>query len=291
MMNNMMKRVILTAVTGSVLIGAALTAYAAPAGNRPQGRQMQGMQQQGERPELPEGVTEGERPELPEGAIEGERPELPEGMKEGERPELPEGMEEGERPELPEGVTEEDADPAGGRQGKKGERCSDGGPKGDMVNIEAYKEALEGVEDDETKASLQEYIDALEAALDDERSALDSKEEKTDDEMQSYREAVADAAKALKAAFEEAGVEVSDEGVLPDEDELPAGAAGNKKIEKTDKQDADNTVSGSTAESDANKNAGKTVSDATEKVKKSGDKNAFTNKLSELYNWLKGIFG
>ena len=273
MKNNTTKKLMIALLTGTLCVGMTMAAYAAPAGGRPmdQGGQMQGQPPQGERPELPEGVEEGERPELPEGVEAVERPELPEGVsdngaqkegrpldKNGERP-------EGERPDMekPEGDLPEGA-----------------------INIEAYKTALEAVEDEDTKASLQEYIDALEDALEAEKAALDSEDELTEDEMAEYRQAVEDASAALSTAFEDAGIEVDDEMPVPDEDELPAGAAGNKPLDKVQKDEAvAESASGTDTKAAPQTSDTKTQNNTAEK------KNVFTSKLSELYNWLKGIFG
>ncbi len=214
MKNSIVKKIMMTALTGTLILSSAVTAYAAPTGGRRGGKMEQGQNEttDSERPELPEDMQNGERPEPPEDMQNGERPEPPEDMQNGERPEPPE---DGERPdgqmELPEGA----------------------------VNIMAYKDALNGVDDEVTKTSLQAYIDELEEALDAERSALDSETELSDDEMASYRDAVTEAEEALKTAFEDAGIEVSDERPEPD-DELPAGAAGNPAQDET--ADSDQTT-------------------------------------------------
>ena len=229
-----------------------------------------------------------------DGQMKGQPPqgELPDGAEEGERPELPEGVEEGERPELPEGVSDNGTQRSGRHPEMKGERPEMEKPEGDLpegaVNIGAYKAALEAVDDEDLKSSLQEYIDRLEDALDAEKTALDSEDELTDAEMAEYRQAVDDASEALSAAFEEAGIEV-DESDKPEEDELPAGAAGNKTIAKAQKEKT-GEASGAGNDTKTTPQAD-TSSDAKTKGSSEGKKNALTGKLSELYNWLKGIFG
>ncbi len=239
MKNVIVKKIMMAALVGTLCFGTAMAAYAAPMDGERGGRMEQGMDggrpadMNGERPELPDGVEEGERPELPEGVEEGERPELPEGVEEGERPELPDGVEESEKPELPDGVEEGERPERPDGEDRKPMELPEG-----AVNIMAYKDALNNIEDEDTKSSLQSYIDALENALEAERSALDSEDELTDDEIASYRDAVTEAEEALAAAYEEAGVEVSDEMPKPedgDRDELPEGVAGSHP------QDMENT--------------------------------------------------
>ena len=154
------------------------------------------------------------------------------------------------------------------------------------ITAAALKQTQEAFQD--LKSSLQEYIDRLEDALDAEKNALDSEDELTDAEMAEYRQAVDDASEALSAAFEEAGIEV-DESDKPEEDELPAGAAGNKTIDKAQKEKT-GEASGAGNDTKTTPQAD-TSSDAKTKGGAEGKKNALTGKLSELYNWLKGIFG
>jgi hypothetical protein len=198
MKNRMVKRILMAALTGTICLGCTVAAYAGTGNGR--GGQPMVQSEDGERPKPPEGdMNDGERPEPPEGDMNnGERPEPPEGdMNNGERPKPPQG----ERMELPEGA----------------------------VNIGAYKASLDSIEDNDTKASLQEYLDALEEAINAEREALDSGEDLTDEEMSAYRDTVSEAQDALVAAFEEAGIEVSDDmPEITDRDELPEGVAGNK---------------------------------------------------------------
>ena len=295
MKNNTTKKLMMALLTGTLCVGMTMAAYAAPAGGRPmdQGGQMQGQPPQGgqQMGQPPQDVQmQGQPPQ-------GERPELPEGVEEGELPELPEGVEAGERPELPEGVSDNGAQKAGRPLDKNGERPEGERPdmekpEGDLpegaINIEAYKTALEAVEDEDTKASLQEYIDALEDALEAEKAALDSEDELTEDEMAEYRQAVEDASAALSTAFEDAGIEVDDEMPVHEDDELPAGAAGNKPVDKTQKDEG--------LEEGAAKNGAQTAvqpsgSSDTKTAASSEKENALTSKLSELYNWLKGLFG
>ena len=299
MKNKTVKKLMGTLLIGALCAGMTMAVYAAPSGERPavqDGQQMgqppRDGQMKGQPPQ--DGQMKGQPPqgELPDGAEEGERPELPEGGEEGERPELPEGVEEGERPELPEGVSDNGTQRSGRHPEMKGERPEREKPEGDLpegaVNIGAYKAALEAVDDEDLKSSLQEYIDRLEDALDAEKTALDSEDELTDTEMAEYRQAVDDASEALSAAFEEAGIEV-DESDKPEEDELPAGAAGNKTIDKAQKEKT-GEASGAGNDTKTTPQAD-TSSDAKTKGSSEGKKNALTGKLSELYNWLKGIFG
>ena len=79
------------------------------------------------------------------------------------------------------------------------------------------------------------------------------------------------------------------EGDLPEEDELPAGAAGNKTIDKAQKEKT-GEASGADTDTKTTPQAD-TSSEAKTKGSSEGKKNALTGKLSELYNWLKGIFG
>lgn len=301
MKNKTVKKLMGTLLIGALCAGMTMAVYAAPSGSgeRPAAQEGQQMgqpprdgQMKGQPPQ--DGQMKGQPPqgELPDGAEEGERPELPEGVEEGERPELPEGVEEGERPELPEGVSDNGTQRSGRHPEMKGERPEMEKPEGDLpegaVNIGAYKAALEAVDDEDLKSSLQEYIDRLEDALDAEKTALDSEDELTDAEMAEYRQAVDDASEALSAAFEEAGIEV-DESDKPEEDELPAGAAGNKTIDKAQKEKT-GEASGAGNDTKTTPQAD-TSSDAKTKGSSEGKKNALTGKLSELYNWLKGIFG
>lgn len=277
MKNKTVKKLMGTLLIGALCAGMTMAVYAAPSGERPAA---QDGQQMGQPPR--------------DGQMKGQPPqgELPDGAEEGERPELPEGVEEGERPELPEGVSDNGTQKSGRQPEMKGERPEREKPEGDLpegaVNIGAYKAALEAVDDEDLKSSLQEYIDRLEDALDAEKTALDSEDELTDAEMAEYRQAVDDASEALSAAFEEAGIEV-DESDKPEEDELPAGAAGNKTIDKAQKEKT-GEASGAGNDTKTTPQAD-TSSDAKTKGSSEGKKNALTGKLSELYNWLKGIFG
>ena len=234
MKNKTVKKLMGTLLIGALCAGMTMAVYAAPSGERPA---VQDGQQMGQPPR--DGQMKGQPPQ--NGQMKGQPPqgELPDGAEEGERPELPEGVEEGERPELPEGVSDNGTQRSGRNPEMKGERPEREKPEGDLpegaVNIGAYKAALEAVDDEDLKSSLQEYIDRLEDALDAEKTALDSEDELTDAEMAEYRQAVDDASEALSAAFEEAGIEV-DESDKPEEDELPAGAAGNKTIDKAQKE-------------------------------------------------------
>lgn len=287
MKNKTVKKLMGTLLIGALCAGMTMAVYAAPSGERPA---VQDGQQMGQPPR--DGQMKGQPPQ--DGQMKGQPPkgELPDGAEEGERPELPEGVEEGERPELPEGVSDNGTQRSGRQPEMKGERPEREKPEGDLpegaVNIGAYKAALEAVDDEDLKSSLQEYIDRLEDALDAEKTALDSEDELTDTEMAEYRQAVDDASEALSAAFEEAGIEV-DESDKPEEDELPAGAAGNKTIDKAQKEKT-GEASGAGNDTKTTPQAD-TSSDAKTKGSSEGKKNALTGKLSELYNWLKGIFG
>jgi len=287
MKNKTVKKLMGTLLIGALCAGMTMAVYAAPSGERPAA---QDGQQMGQPPR--DGQMKGQPPQ--DGQMKGQPPqgELPDGAEEGERPELPEGVEEGERPELPEGVSDNGTQRSGRHPEMKGERPEREKPEGDLpegaVNIGAYKAALEAVDDEDLKSSLQEYIDRLEDALDAEKTALDSEDELTDAEMAEYRQAVDDASDALSAAFEEAGIEV-DESDKPEEDELPAGAAGNKTIDKAQKEKT-GEASGAGNDTKTTPQAD-TSSDAKTKGSSEGKKNALTGKLSELYNWLKGIFG
>ena len=287
MKNKTVKKLMGTLLIGALCVGMTMAVYAAPSGERPA---VQDGQQMGQPPR--DGQMKGQPPQ--DGQMKGQPPqgELPDGAEEGERPELPEGVEEGERPELPEGVSDNGTQRSGRQPEMKGERTEREKPEGDLpegaVNIGAYKAALEAVDDEDLKSSLQEYIDRLEDALDAEKTALDSEDELTDAEMAEYRQAVDDASEALSAAFEEAGIEV-DESDKPEEDELPAGAAGNKTIDKAQKEKT-GEASGAGNDTKTTPQAD-TSSDAKTKGSSEGKKNALTGKLSELYNWLKGIFG
>lgn len=287
MKNKTVKKLMGTLLIGALCAGMTMAVYAAPSGERPA---VQDGQQMGQPPR--DGQMKGQPPQ--DGQMKGQPPqgELPDGAEEGERPELPEGVEEGERPELPEGVSDNGTQRSGRQPEMKGERPEREKPEGDLpegaVNIGAYKAALEAVDDEDLKSSLQEYIDRLEDALDAEKTALDSVDELTDAEMAEYRQAVDDASEALSAAFEEAGIEV-DESDKPEEDELPAGAAGNKTIDKAQKEKT-GEASGAGNDTKTTPQAD-TSSDAKTKGSSEGKKNALTGKLSELYNWLKGIFG
>lgn len=287
MKNKTVKKLMGTLLIGALCAGMTMAVYAAPSGERPA---VQDGQQMGQPPR--DGQMKGQPPQ--DGQMKGQPPqgELPDGAEEGERPELPEGVEEGERPELPEGVSDNGTQRSGRNPEMKGERPEREKPEGDLpegaVNIGAYKAALEAVDDEDLKSSLQEYIDRLEDALDAEKTALDSEDELTDAEMAEYRQAVDDASEALSAAFEEAGIEV-DESDKPEEDELPAGAAGNKTIDKAQKEKT-GEASGAGNDTKTTPQAD-TSSDAKTKGSSEGKKNALTGKLSELYNWLKGIFG
>ncbi len=287
MKNKTVKKLMGTLLIGALCAGMTMAVYAAPSGERPAA---QDGQQMGQPPR--DGQMKGQPPQ--DGQMKGQPPqgELPDGAEEGERPELPEGVEEGERPELPEGVSDNGTQKSGRHPEMKGERPEREKPEGDLpegaVNIGAYKAALEAVDDEDLKSSLQEYIDRLEDALDAEKTALDSEDELTDAEMAEYRQAVDDASEALSAAFEEAGIEV-DESDKPEEDELPAGAAGNKTIDKAQKEKT-GEASGAGNDTKTTPQAD-TSSDAKTKGSSEGKKNALTGKLSELYNWLKGIFG
>ena len=280
MKNAIVKKIMMAALTGTLCLSSSVMAYAAPmGGGRPDGQMMQDKAHEGTRPELPEGATEGERPELPEGVTEGEKPELPEGVTEGERPELPEGAAEGEKQGLPEDMKKD-----GGRRDKAdGERMEL--PEG-AVNIMAYKDALEGVEDEDTKSSLQEYFDAVEEAIKAEKEALDGDDELSDEEISALRDAVKEAEEALAAAFEDAGIEVSDE--MPelkngDRDELPEGVAGNKPIQEEEK--AASAESGTPSPADEAKPA-----DQKAENKPADSSNGVTKKLSDIYNWFRGLF-
>ena len=287
MKNKTVKKLMVTLLTGALCAGMTMAVYAAPSGERPAA---QDGQQMGQPPR--DGQMKGQPPQ--DGQMKGQPPqgELPDGAEEGERPELPEGVEEGERPELPEGVSDNGTQRSGRHPEMKGERPEREKPEGDLpegaVNIGAYKAALEAVDDEDLKSSLQEYIDRLEDALDAEKTALDSGDELTDAEMAEYRQAVDEASEALSAAFEEAGIEV-DESDKPEEDELPAGAAGNKTIDKAQKEKT-GEASGAGNDTKTTPQAD-TSSDAKTKGGAEGKKNVLTGKLSELYNWLKGIFG
>lgn len=287
MKNKTVKKLMGTLLIGALCAGMTMAVYAAPSGERPA---VQDGQQMGQPPR--DGQMKGQPPQ--DGQMKGQPPqgELPDGAEEGDRPELPEWVEEGERPELPEGVSDNGTQRSGRHPEMKGERPEREKPEGDLpegaVNIGAYKAALEAVDDEDLKSSLQEYIDRLEDALDAEKTALDSEDELTDAEMAEYRQAVDDASEALSAAFEEAGIEV-DESDKPEEDELPAGAAGNKTIDKAQKEKT-GEASGAGNDTKTTPQAD-TSSDAKTKGSSEGKKNALTGKLSELYNWLKGIFG
>ncbi len=294
MKNETVKKLMMALLTGTLCVGMTMAAYAAPAGGRPMG---QGGQMQGQPPKDGQQMGQPPQGELPGGFEEGEMPELPEGVEAGERPELPEGVEEGERPELPEGVSENDAQKVGRPMGKNGERPDGERPKmekpeGELpegaLNIGAYRTALETIDDEDTKASLQEYIYALEDALEAEKTALDSEDELTEEEMDEYRQAVEDASEALAAAFEDAGIEVDDEMPKPDEDELPAGAAGNKHVDKAQK---DEVLAESAAKNDVQTTAQSAGGSDTKAAASSEKKNVLAGKLSDIYNWLKGLFG
>ena len=287
MKNAIVKRIMMAALTGTLCLSSASVAYAANAGTGAEGKQMQLEAAEGERPAPPEGAAEGERPALPEGAAEGERPALPEGAAEGERPALPEGAAEGERPAPPEGAAEGErpAPPEGAAKGGLSEK-----PEGeqmelpeDSLNIMAYKDALEGIEDEDTKASLQEYINAAEDALKAEKEALDENPDLSEEEISAYRDAVSEAEAALAAAFSEAGIEVDEE--LPEvmegkEDELPEGVAGNRPLKEDDNLQA-------ALETASSENV-RTESAARPTEEESG--NIVTKKLSEIYSFLKGLF-
>ena len=285
MKNAIVKRIMMAALTGTLCLSSASVAYAATADTVTEEKVMQG--KAGERPALPEGAAEGERPALPEGAAEGERPALPEGAAEGERPALPEEAAEGERPALPEGAAESErpALPEGAAKGELPEK-----PEGeqmelpeDSLNIMAYKDALEGIEDEDTKASLQEYINAAEDALKAEKEALDENPDLSEEEVSVYRNAVSEAEAALAEAFSEAGIEVDEE--MPEitegkEDELPEGVAGNRPL----KEDENIQAASKTAASEDVS----TESAARPAEEESG--NIVTKKLSEIYGYLKGLF-
>ncbi|MBQ9360194.1 MAG: hypothetical protein IJT96_04080 [Lachnospiraceae bacterium] len=302
MKNVIVKKIMMAALAGTLCFGTAVAAYAAPMGGERGGKMEQRMdggrpadEMNDERPELPEGVEEGERPELPEGVEEGERPELPEGVEEGERPEFPEGVEDGERPELPEGAEE-------GDRPEKPE-CEDREPMElpeGAVNIMAYKDALNSIEDDDTKSELQSYIDALEDALEAERSALDSEDDLTDDEIASYRDAVKEAEEALTAAYEGAGVEVSDEMPKPedgDRDELPEGEAGNRSHDMENAGDASDTAdnedqstwNGSTMRNRLGSGDSQDVA-ASDAAVSADSENNTTSGWQKVVKWFKNLF-
>ena len=273
MKNAIVKRIMMAALTGTLCLSSASVAYAATADTVTEEKVMQG--KAGERPALPEGAAEGERPALPEGAAEGERPALPEEAAEGERPALPEGAAESERPALPEGA-------AKGELPEKPEGEQMELPE-DSLNIMAYKDALEGIEDEDTKASLQEYINAAEDALKAEKEALDENPDLSEEEVSVYRNAVSEAEAALAEAFSEAGIEVDEE--MPEitegkEDELPEGVAGNRPL----KEDENIQAASKTAASEDVS----TESAARPAEEESG--NIVTKKLSEIYGYLKGLF-
>ena len=228
MKNAIVKRILMAALTGTLCLGAVVTANAAPEGDRRGDRQMEQEQSSdSERPEPPEAATGGERPGLPEGVEEGDRPELPEGIEEGDRPELPEGVEKGDRPGLPEGA----------------------------VNIMAYKDALSKIEDEDTKSSLQVYIDALEKALSDEKAALDKNDELTEDEIAACKEAVKSAEEALTAAFKDAEIDVDENESMPAMEES-----------KRDKK----------------------LTEDTENVAENPEES--TTPSARIINWIKGLF-
>ena len=283
---SLVKRILIAALTGSLCIGATLMVYAAPTGQGRGGRMGQqagtestentdaGMN--GERPELPEGMQKGERPELPEGMQEGERPELPEGVQEGERPELPEGINEGEKPQLPEGTQEGDGTAVSGNcakggRGKGGRMGRMGRPEG-MVNIRAYADALEGITDEDTKASLQGYVDTLENALKAEREARKSDSGLTEEELSSYKTAVTEASDALKNAFEEAGIEVKEDTRFKEnKGQRPDGVSGNRV-----KKDKGSASAEGEAEQSVNKDSGSAVQ------RKTTDKTAAEDNGTEV---------
>lgn len=262
MKNSIVKKILMTALTGTLVLSSAATAYAAPTGGGRGGRMEQGQNEttESERPELSKDNTNGERPEPPEGLQNGEKPELSEDNTNGERPEAPENLQDGNRPELP---------MDGNRPDGQKEL-----PKG-AVNIMAYKDALKNVEDEETVSSLQSYLDKLKEALDAERSALDSETELSDDEKASYRDAVTEAENALKTAYEEAGIEVSDE--------LPAGVAGNRPQKKNDDCDQAATRSGKKNQSTDNE----APSDSGTDDASSDTSDSESTKTSAMTGWQK----
>ena len=238
MKNSIVKKILMTALTGTLVISSAATAYAAPTGGGRGGRMEQGQNE----------TTESERPEAPENLQDGEKPELPEDMSDGSRP-------DGQK-ELPEGA----------------------------VNIMAYKDALKNVEDEETVSSLQSYLDKLKEALDAERSALDSETELSDDEKASYRDAVTEAENALKTAYEEAGIEVSDE--------LPAGVAGNRPQKKSDDCDQAATRSGKKNQSTDSKAASDSGTDDASSDTSDSDstKRSFKTGWQKLKSQIQDLF-
>ena len=176
------KKAVTAALTGALSVLMAATVMAAPSNNGSFGQK--GAMGRGERPGFEQGepgMPEGEMPEMPE----GERPEMPE----GEMPERPEG----ERPEMPEG-------------GRGGFRMD--------LDTDALSEAIDALEDEDTKAGLA----ALLADYEEAKEALDSAIENKEEDIDSYREAEADAMKALFDALEAAGIDTKP--AIPDGDEI-----------------------------------------------------------------------
>ena len=283
MKNRMVKRLMMTVLTGTICLGCTVIANAAPAGGRfgqNQGQLAEGEMNDSERPEPPQGeMNDGERPEPPQGEMnDAERPEPPQGeMNDADRPEPPQGeMSDAERPELPQGEMNDEDRP----EPPQGDRMEL--PEG-AVNIGAYRASLESVEDDDTRTSLQGYVDALEEALNAEREALDAEEELSEEDVASYRDAVTEAQDAMVAAFEEAGVEVSDEmPEMTERDELPAGAAGNQPASDEDNDNGQSVTKRSAMKYDTDTSSAETEANT--------QNNSFANGLSEVYNWFRNLF-
>ena len=166
----------------------------------------------------------------------------------------------------------------------------------------AYKDALKEAEDEETKASLQGYIDTLENALKAERDARDSENGLTDEESSSYSKAVTEASEALKKAFEEAGIEVNEEmrgRESRSRDELPEGVSANRPAADERMDTSDDTgdesrehgtgtkIKERTDNRSASDEAGTEVS-SDNTVKRSAGKNASGN--DNFWNRIKGWF-
>jgi len=249
----------------------------------------------GERPELPDGelpeLPDGELPELPDGELpelpDGELPELPD----GELPELPDGelpqLPDGELPELPDGELPELPDGELPELPNGDMNMEANGPMGhNMINIDDISAAIDSLDDETTKASLEELLDAYQAALESQKEALDSfdidsDEQPETDAMAEYDEAVISALDSLKAAMEDAGLEI-DLPELP-EGECPDGECPKEGFESADSNDK-NMMS---PRDDSYDNMNNDSSFEPDSTSKPSEEDGFFEKIA---NWFKSLF-
>ena len=226
------KKIATVVMVTALTLGMSVTAMASPQGQQePKGGEMR-QEMNGERPEqAPE--TDGKQQDagqmMPAGEQSNTNAPEPKELPEGEEAVAPEDL-----PEMPENAEE------GLKPGEKPENM-DGQMKDDGrgISTEAITELIDSVEDEDTKASLTELLEAYQTAMDAQKEALDEAEEGAD--LSEYDEAVKSAWDALKEAMDEAGLEYEEELVPEDNGEFaPDGEIREpKEGEENEKLDAD----------------------------------------------------